>query len=125
MIKKIIFFILIFFSLPIYSKNILPNVEGYIRLEDDEIVFILEGLLFSAPFYINDYEIEYECDSEFTKVYISFIFSNFKTKKRIDYINEKTGKREVKIPRTGELKFSNVLFFYKDRNHITELKVLE
>ena len=125
MTKKIMIFILSFFSFPIFSKNILPNVQGNIRIDDTEIIFTFERLLFSYPFYITGYEIYFDESSECTKVYISFIFTNFKTKKRIDVKNEKTGKREIRIQRTGKLKSSNLLFFYKDTNRITELTVVK
>ena len=80
-------------------------------------------MLFSYTFYITDYEITFEEYNKCTKVYISLLFTNFKTKKRIDIKNDKTGKREIKIPRIGKLKSSNLLFFYKDDKNITELTV--
>ena len=83
--RKIIFLILILSAFPSYSKNILPNVQGTIRIEDAELIFTLESVLFSYPFYITGYE--------------------------------------IRIPREGKLKSSNLLFLYKDDKRITELTV--
>ena len=121
--RKIFFLILTLSAFPSYSKNILPNVQGTIRIEDAELIFTLESVLFSYPFYITGYEISFEeCDA-YTKVYISLLFTNYKTKKTIGVKNEKTGKYEIRIPREGKLKSSNLLFLYKDDKRITELTV--
>ena len=118
--RKIIFLILTLSAFPSYSKNILPNVQGTVHIEDTELIFTLERVLFSYPFYITGYEITFEEYDEYTKVYISLLFTNLKTKKTIDV---KTGKYEIRIPREGKLKSSNLLFFYKDDKGITELAV--
>ncbi|UTD02734.1 hypothetical protein HRI97_06485 [Treponema socranskii subsp. buccale] len=121
--RKIIFLILTLSAFPSYSKNILPNVQGTVRIEDTELIFTLERVLFSYPFYITGYEITFEEYDKYTKVYISLLFTNLKTKKTINVKNEKTGKYEIRIPREGKLKSSNLLFFYKDDKGITELAV--
>jgi len=123
MSKKIISLVLSLLAFPSYSKNILPNVQGSIRVEDTELIFVVERVLFSYPFYITGYEITFEDYNEYTKVYISLLFTNLKTKKRIDIKNDKTGNREIKIPRTGKLQSPNLLFFYKDDKNITELAI--
>ena len=94
--RKIIFLILTLSAFPSYSKNILPNVQGTIRIEDAELIFTLESVLFSYPFYITGYEITFEEYDKYTKVYISLLFTNLKTKKTIDVKNEKTGKYEIR-----------------------------
>ena len=109
-------------AFPSYSKNILPNVQGTVRIEDTELIFTLERVLFSYPFYITGYEITFEEYDEYTKVYISLLFTNYK-KKTINVKNEKTGKYEIRIPREGKLKSLNLLFFYKDDKGITDLAV--
>ena len=60
MSKKIISLVLSLLAFPSYSKNILPNVQGSIRVEDTELIFVVERVLFSYPFYITGYEITFE-----------------------------------------------------------------
>lgn len=129
MIKKIIILILSLVSFPIYSndrlpKKILPNVLGSISIEENEIIFTLEGALFSHPYYIVDYELSFEVCDECIKVYISLLYTTRKPKKTIGTKNEESGKFEIRIPRERKLKSSNLLFFYKDYNkRITELPI--
>ena len=124
MFKKFLILFFVFLTIPCYS-GVLPNVEGSVRLEETEVVFTVERLLFSAPFYITAYKISYEKDEDVTNVYVSFFFSIFKTKKRIDSTNEKTGKTEVRIPRTKELQAEKLRFFYRDANGIREMRIEE
>lgn len=129
MIRKILTLILSLLSFPIYSsdrvpKKILPNVLGSILVKETEVVFTVDGVLFSYPYYIVDYELSFEESDECTKVYISLLFTTRKTKKTIGTKNGESGKLEIRIPREGNLKFSNLLFFYKDYNkRVTELPI--
>ena len=121
MFKKIITVILCLLTFPVYSKNILPNVQGRIHLDGNRLIFSLDRLLYSYSFYITGYELSFENDNECTKVYISLLYTNHKSKKRIDSINKETGKREIIIPWDEKLNSLNLLFFYKDSERITEL----
>ncbi len=128
MIKKIITFLLSLISFSFCSANtspkgILPNVIGHIRMEENEIVFIFEGALFSYPYYVVDYELSFEDCDGCTKVYISLLYTTHKTKETIGTKNEETGELEIRIPREGKLKSSNLLFFSKHYKKVIELPV--
>lgn len=125
MLKKIISIIFCILSFPCYSKNKLPNVYGTITLDIDKIILTIEQIGFSGPVYVTDYDLFVDDNNGIKNVYITVYFTVRKSNKNLLVENSITGKKELIISRSEELKSSNLLFYYKDDNSIIELPIIK